>query len=170
MSEQTKEQLLERLQTERQQWETLLHAIGTECMTQPGVTDTWTCKDAIAHLTTWWRREVAGLENVRRGEPPQPHPSQQDVQVINNWVYYTNRDRPLAVILQEAVDVWKEFAESIQALPERDLMEPGRFAWLPDAALGPQTLNNFVTHFHEEHEEMLRTWLNKLEQSSNEKR
>ena len=170
MSEQTKAQLLERLQNERHQWETLLHAIGTECMTQPGVTDTWNCKDVVTHLTTWWRREVAGLENVRRGEEPQPHPSQRDVQVINDWIYYTNRDRPLAVILQEAVDVWKDFAASIEALPEQDLMTPGHFAWLPDAALGPQTLNNFVEHFHEEHEPMLRTWLTQLSQPTTEKR
>lgn len=170
MQVQTKAQLLERIQYERNQWETLLHAIGAECMTQPGVTDTWTCKDVVAHLTTWWRREVAGLENVQRSEPPQPHPSQRDVQVINDWIYYTNRDRPLAVILQEAVDVWKDFAEKIEALPEQALMTPGHFNWLPDAALGPQSLNNFVEHFHEEHEPMLRAWLNQLSQPATEKR
>jgi hypothetical protein len=162
MPEQTKQQLLEHVRAEQTQWETLLRDIGEERMQLPGVTDEWRVQDVIAHLTTWWRRDVAGLENVRRGEQPEPHPSQQDVQVINDWIYYTNRDRPLAAVLQDAQAVWQHLIELLESFSEAELMARGHFVWLADAALGPSTLDSFLGHFHDEHEESLRTWLANL--------
>jgi len=162
MKLQSKQQLLEQIEHARSQWEALLAEIGLERMMMPGAMGDWTGKDVVAHLTTWWRREVAGLEAVRRGEQPEPHPSQRDVQVINSWIHYTNRDRLLSEILHEASAVWQQFAANLQALPEPELMQPGRFAWLGEEALGPNALDNFLGHLHEEHEPEIRTWLDRL--------
>ncbi len=165
MAETTKQQLLERLRWEQSQWETLLKDIGAEQLMLPGATDEWRGQDVIAHLTTWWRRDVAGLQNAQRGKPPEPHPSQDDVQVINNWIYYTNRDRSLAAVLDDAQEVWQDFIELFGSFPAADLVEPGRFAWLKEEALGPHALADFVRHFHDEHEGPLRAWLAKLDEA-----
>src|SRR6266487_6870218 len=157
----TKQQLLNQLQQERELWENLLTEIGPERMEQPGVTGDWTMKDTIAHMTTWWRREVALLAAVQRNERPPDHPPQSQVPIINEWVHRTNRDRPLAHILRDSQDVWQQFAEKLQELPEQILFDPQRFVWMDGRALGPGSLEDFAEHFHEEHEPLIRTWLNK---------
>lgn len=166
MAKMTKAELLERIQQERTVWETLLRAIGEARMTIPGVTEQWNGKDMIVHLLTWQRRTVAGLVNVQREEQPEPHPSPRDVQLINDWTYYTNRDRPVSAVLADSYAVWQQFTEIINAFPEADLVEPGRFPWLKNEALGIYALTDFVGDFHEEHEAPLRAWLARLDQSA----
>src|SRR5262249_36205718 len=78
----TKQQLLDQVQQERELWEALLAEIGFERMEVPGVTRDWTMKDTIAHMTTWWRREVALLASVQRNERPPDHPPQSQVPII----------------------------------------------------------------------------------------
>lgn len=155
----TKEQLLSQIQQERTDWEALLAEIGVERMEIPGVTGDWTMKDTIAHLTTWWRREIARAEAVRRDERPPDHPPQSDVAIINQWVYLTNRDRPIAAVVRDAQAAWQAFEAAIQALPEPTLFARERFAWLEGRTLGVGLFEDFVTHLHEEHEPLIRAWL-----------
>lgn len=157
----TKQQILDQVQQEREQWEGLLAEIGPGRMEVPGVTGDWTMKDTIAHLITWWRREVALLASAQRGERPPDHPPQSQVPIINEWIHRTNHDRPLAHILRDAQDVWQQFAERLQALPDGDLLDADRFAWMQGRALGSGILENFAGHFHEEHEPIIRDWLKK---------
>jgi hypothetical protein len=157
-----KQQLLDRMHQEGAQWDTLLAEVGQERMEIPGATGEWTFKDIVVHLTAWWRREVGRLEAVRRGERPVPHPDQRDVQVINQWTYHTNRDRPLSDVLRDAQAVWQQFEAALQATPERDLAQPGRFDWLDGQALGPRIVEDFLMHLHEEHEPLIREWLTGL--------
>ena len=70
----TKQQLIERIWQERAGWEALLAEIGEERMTQPGAMEEWSFKDTLAHLITWWQRDLARLEMARHGERP-PRPS-----------------------------------------------------------------------------------------------
>ena len=155
----TKEQLLSQIKQERTDWEALLAEIGVERMEIPGVTGDWTMKDTIAHLTTWWRREIARAEAVRRDECPPDHPPQSDVAIINQWVYLTNRDRPIAAVVRDAQAAWQAFAAAIQALPEPILFARERFTWLEGRTLGAGLLEDFITHLHEEHVPLIRAWL-----------
>ena len=155
----SKQGLLEDLDREHRQWEALLAAIGTHRMERIGVTPGWSIKDTVAHLTTWWRREVARLAAAGRGERPPDHPSQGEVQIINEWIYLTNRDRPLIDVLRDADDTWRQCRERLQVLPDETLCDPGRFDWMEGRALGPAILHDFVTHLHEEHEPLIRQWL-----------
>jgi hypothetical protein len=158
----TKHQLLEQFRTERAQWDALLAEIGAECMEQPGVTGDWTIKDTVAHLTTWWRREVARLAAVKRGEQPPDHPPQSDVAIINQWIYLTNRDRPAADVLRDAQAVWQELGALLQSFSEELLLERERFAWLDGRPLGAGILEDFTKHLHEEHEPLIHAWLTRL--------
>jgi hypothetical protein len=158
----TKQLLLEQFGAERARWEALLTEIGAERMEQPGVTGGWTMKDTIAHLTTWWRREVARLAAAKRGERPPDHPPQSDVAIINQWIYLTNRDRRVADVLHDAQAVWQELGALLQSLPEELLRERERFGWLDGRPLGSGIFEDFITHLHEEHEPLIRAWLTRL--------
>jgi len=155
----TKQQLLEQLQREQTAWNALLDEIGHDRMEIPGVTGDWSMKDTIIHLTAWWRRELALLASAQRGERPPEHPPQSLVPIINEWMHRINRDRPLAHILRDAQDVWQQFAEKLQELPEDVLLDRKRFAWMEGHALGPSIFANFTNHLHEEHEPLIRSWL-----------
>jgi hypothetical protein len=158
----TKQQLIERIRQERAGWEALLAEIGEAQMTQPGAIGEWSFKDTIAHLISWWQWEMARLEAARYGEGPPYDPPDQEVQVINNWTYTLNKYRPLPLILHEAETAWQQLEEIVQHLPEQDLTEPGRFEWLGGESLVSGVLNGFFNHLHEEHEPLIRAWLNKF--------
>jgi hypothetical protein len=159
----TKEELLANLRRDRAAWETLLAEIGEERMELPGVTPEWTFKDMLVHLTNWWRRRVAVMAEIRRGEEPTPHPPEEHVSIINDWVYYINRDRPLADVLRDARSVWQEMEAAALACPEEVLLEEGRYADFEGEALGPAVVGGFAGHFHEEHEPDIRAWLARLD-------
>jgi hypothetical protein len=161
----TKQQLLDQLARERRLWEALLAEIGPARMELPGVTGDWTMKDTIAHITTWWRREVARLAAAQRDERPPDHPPQSEVKVINQWVYLTSRDRPLAHVLRDEQEAWQQGVTIIQALPEEMLSAPNRFAWMNGRALSDGIFDDLVKHFHEEHEPLIRAWLEQIETS-----
>ncbi len=89
------------------------------------VTDQWTMKDTIAHLTTWWRREVGRLAALQRRERPLDHPPQSQVPIINQWIYVVNRDRPAGDVVRDAEAAWQEFRAPSAA---RDSAAGGRAA------------------------------------------
>jgi len=156
----TKQQLIAEIQKEHGHWQALLTDIGLERMELPCVTGDWTMKDTIAHLTTWWRREIALVEAMLRGERPPDHPPQHpDVQIINQWVYLTNRDRPVQDVVRDADDTWRHLESTFNRIPEDILFDSTRFDWLDGRAIGPYILGNFAKHLHEEHEPMIRAWL-----------
>jgi hypothetical protein len=160
----TKRQLLDRIREERAAWEALLAKVGAERMQQQGAMGDWTFKDLIAHLTAWQERELTRLAAAQRGERPAPPPWPEglDVDRINQWIYDANKERPLHDILRGSRAIWQRFEELVETLPEQELMQPGRFPWMDGRAVGPAVLHDFVAHFHEEHEPVVRAWLDGL--------
>ncbi len=65
-----KSELLNWLQAEYQQWESLLDQIDPTHMDQPGVNGDWSMKDLVAHLYYGWQpRLIARIQAAQRGEP-----------------------------------------------------------------------------------------------------
>lgn len=161
-----KAQLLDDLRDEQAGWEELLHDIGEDHMTQPGVAGQWSIKDIVAHLTGWRRRTVARFQAALRHEPAPPPawpPHLQTDDEINAWIYAANRDLPLADVLREARDVYEKLERALDAFPAADLFDPASFPWL-GAEDFPLTGALFYGHFHEEHEPDMRAWLARITQ------
>ncbi len=162
----SKAQLLDGLRDEQAGWEALLQDIGEEHMTLPGVAGEWSIKDIVAHLTGWRRRSVARFQAALRREPAPPTPWPAHLQTddeINDWIYATNRDLPLADVLRESREVYEQLLETLAAFPAADLLDPARFPWL-EARDFPLTGAAFFGHFHEEHEPDMRAWLARIRQ------
>ena len=62
-------------------------------------------------------------------------------------------------IPRDAEDAWRQCKEWLQVLPEEALCDPGQFDWMNGHPLGIGILHDFVTHLHEEHEPLIRQWL-----------
>ena len=159
----TKTQLLLMLHRERAFWAALLALVDRDDMLTPGVTNDWTFKDVVAHLTGWRKRTVARFLGASQGGGPLPAewPAElgdEDVQGVNAWLYDANHDRPLVDVLDESALVWQQLLDALEALPEADLLESGRFPGLDGLPLGPAALNGSFGHLHE-HAAMISDWL-----------
>ncbi|MCX6048151.1 MAG: ClbS/DfsB family four-helix bundle protein [Chloroflexi bacterium] len=161
-----KNSLLDRIKFERGFWETLLEEVGEARMTQPGATGHWTFKDVIAHLNAWRQQGINKLTAAKQHQLPAAPAwpafldEETETEQINEWIFETNRHRSLQDILSESRRQFDQLEELTQSLSEQDLLDPNRFAWMQGNPLGPTILT--FSHLHEEHEPMLRAWLDKL--------
>jgi hypothetical protein len=162
-----KEQLITEMHSEHAAWLALLDEIGEANMTQPEVAGGWSIKDIVAHITGWRRRTVlrfrAVLDPTVDTTPPWPAElngdDADDIDEINDWIYKTNRDRPVADVLHDSREVFQQLVAAIDALSDEQLNDPQRFPWLEG-----ERLTGFLVfgHFHEEHEPVMRAWLARL--------
>ena len=159
----SKAQLLDDLQHEQAEFEALLDEISDERMTQR-LTEEWSFKDVVAHLTGWRRRTVARFQAALRREPmPAPewpsylHPD-DEVDEVNAWIYAANRDKSVADVRRESRETFDQLVQTLAAFPEADLHDPARFPWLEGETWNGAAL---FGHFHDEHEADMRAWLAK---------
>ena len=162
----TRAALLEAVRGLREEIERVVAAVGEERMEQPGSFGAWTFKDVIAHLTGWRQVTAARLEaGLRAEEPVFPWPPRldeaHDVEAINRWFYETNRDRPLATVLDDSRATFERVERAIAAMSEDALLKPGQFPWVywTEDALGPAVVRGTLGHYHDEHEPDIRAWL-----------
>jgi hypothetical protein len=168
-----KSRLLEQIDRERAFWEQLLAEIGTERMLEPGATGDWTFKDVVAHLNGWRTVTLARLHAAQQGQAPAAPPwpadfdenDEDDVDRINEWIYQSNRDRSLQAVIDEYSDSFQHMRAAVTALSDQELTERGRFPWLEGHALGDVITSTFG-HLHEEHEPVLRAWLDPDKQAN----
>ena len=158
-----KTDVLDRIEEERMQWDSLLTEIGEERMEQPVLSDGWTVKDVIAHVSAWRQWSLERIDAVSKGEPlPSPawSATYEDEDEINVWIYESNRDRPLNDVLNESQNTFARLRTIVQRLSDDDLSDPARFAWMDEEALGPAIKSgSYFSHLHEGHEPELREWL-----------
>jgi hypothetical protein len=160
-----KQVVLTRLAGEMERWEALLASLGEGQVTAPNLPGGWSIKDVVAHLRAWQQRSVARMEAALQAREPvfpawpadldpeqegQPH-------ALNDWLYQTSRDKPWPAVHQEWREGFGRLLELGAALPEADLLEPGKFAWLEGQALS-LVLEASAEH-HAEHWEWLLAWL-----------
>lgn len=163
-----KSELVEWLQEENQQWETLLEEIGSARMDQAGVNGDWSMKDVVAHLTGWNRWLVDRLHAALRGEsepaPPWPSHLQTDDKV-NAWIYESYRSRSARAVREESQQVFQQLLSTIQSLPDEvrlERIDPAFYlVWVGDQRF---VASEFFNHYHDDHEADVRAWLAKVEQ------
>ena len=164
-----KQQILTMLGEEFKHWEKLLASLSEEQITAPQLAANWSIKDVIAHLWAWQQRSIARLEAaLHNREPEYPQwPAQFDPEVegepdqLNAWLYQTNRSKPWASIYADWQAGLRRFLALGEEIPEKDLREPGRYAWMEGVPL-LSTLRASYEHYAE-HREWLTAWLQQHE-------
>jgi len=155
-----KKEILAALKTEFDLWEELLAGMSEEDITAPHLPSNMSVKDVIAHLRAWQQRSIARMEAALRGrEPDFPEwPSgldpeaAGDVDQINAWIYETQREQPWSRVHGDWREGFLRFLELGQAIPESDLLEPGKYAWLDGHPLS-LVLVASCEHHYEHHDE-----------------
>lgn len=165
----TKAELLDWLQEEQRQWETLLEQIGPARLEQPGVNGAWSMKDLVAHLTGWQPRLLARIQAAQHGEPEPPLPWPAHLQTdeeVNGWIYESNQGRSVSAVLDESRQLFQQLLAVIQGLPADVRIEQVQhgervyqLVWLGDQRF---PVGEFFDHFHDDHEPDVRAWLARL--------
>lgn len=155
----SKQDILESLRDERVLINRLIERVGPQHASMPGAMGKLTFKDLLAHLVAWCRREVSCAESIRRGETPMPHPSPAEVEIINNWIYFTQRDRSFEALVNDVDEVWRMFEAAINGIDERKLLQAGPPPRYDRGSLGERLLSDFVDHYHDDHEADVEAWL-----------
>jgi hypothetical protein len=161
-----KEQILAQLRNEFKRWDELLSSLSEAQITASQLPSRLSIKDVVAHLWAWQQRSIARMEAALHDREPEfpkwpenldPEPVGQPHDV-NAWIYETYRDRHWSRVYQDWKAGFLRFLELSEMIPEKDLLEPGRYAWLEGYPLS-LVLTASYEHHHIDHYEPLQAWL-----------
>lgn len=160
-----KDQILTLLKDDLNRWENLLAGLSEEQLTARRLPGGWSIKDVLAHVMTWQKRSISRVDAALHRQSPaftgwpeglDPE-ADEDLEQVNAWIYQTNSDRPWEKVYQDWKTGFLRFIDLCAAVPEDDLLQPGKYAWLGGE---PLSLIPESSHGHlEEHYESLTTWL-----------
>ncbi len=161
-----KQHILAMLREEFNRWEELLSGMTEEQITAPRLPANLSIKDVVAHLRAWQQVSIARLEAAllnREPRFPAAPPgldldTENDVDALNAWIYATYRDQPWSSVYRDWRAGFLRFVELGEAIPEPDLLEPGRYPWLRGYSLADGLLGSYE-HHHDDHLEPLLAWL-----------
>lgn len=153
----SKAQLLASLKDIYERWEALLSGLSGEQAAAPDRVAERSILDIVAHLTAWQQVSVARAEAALQDREPvyPPWPPELDpvhetnVDQVNAWVYGIYHGLPWPRVHREWRERFEHFLETVQAVPEYDLLDPGRFPWLHGYPLAA-VLEGSLEH-HREH-------------------
>jgi len=145
-----KEQMLERIQTERRRLEKNLASLPEDALVEKGVIGDWSIKDILAHLVDWEQRFLGWYQAGLRGEVPQtpaPGLTWEDLDLLNQDIYNRNRNRPLESIMAEFGSSYNQVMQTIRAIPEEEIFHPGVYAWTGNSNLATFIFANTANHY-----------------------
>jgi hypothetical protein len=161
-----KKQILKMLKEEFNRWEELLASMSEAQITNPQLPSNRSIKDVMAHLWAWQQRSIARMEAALHNREPEfpkwpealdPEPEGEPDE-LNAWIYETNREKPWSRVYGDWRAGFLRFLELGEAIPEKDLLDPGRYPWLEGLPLSAVLLGSYA-HHHQEHFEPLLAWL-----------
>jgi Protein of unknown function (DUF1706) len=117
----------------------------------------------VAHVNYYEQWLVGYLGAALRNEKPAPsvETAGMDMDRRNAWIYEKIRNRPVRDVLDETSQVFAQLLETVQALPERDLLDPNRFEWTEGVPLWEAIPGDNYEHYAD-HEASIRGWLRKF--------
>jgi hypothetical protein len=167
-----KKEILTELRVEFNRWEELLGSMSEEQIITPQLPSNWSIKDEIVHLWAWQQRSVArteaalynkkpdyprwhepGNEAVAQGSTSEPDP-EEELDETNTWIYEAYRDRSWLDVYADWRAQFLRFLELSEQIPERDLVEQGRYAWMGEDPL-IASLEGSYEHHKEHLDELL---------------
>jgi hypothetical protein len=88
-------------------------------LTEPGVNDTWSVKDNLAHVTTWEEEALKYLPLiVRGGTPPRYSVQYGGIDAFNARRTEEKRGLSLAEVLSQLDATHRQLVEYVQSMPE----------------------------------------------------
>ncbi len=94
---------------------------------EPGVTDTWSVKEILAHVTTWEAEALKYLPIISGGGRPPRYVTYGGIDAFNAQMTEQKRGLPLADVLKQLDDTHRRLIDFIQGVPEEHFTRETRF-------------------------------------------
>jgi hypothetical protein len=160
-----KQRIISALDQVFHRWQELIASLSQEQIEQPLIPSQCTLKDVMAHLWAWQQGSVARAQAALKDVYPDypdwwkacgPDPN-EDVDRTNVYIFAANKDKDWENVLKNWKEQFTHYLELLRQIPEADLMQRGRYAWMGTYALA-DSANGSLDH-HLEHYEDLSAWL-----------
>ena len=153
-----KQEILDKLENERELFLDCLEGLSDTALEQPGVVGDWSIKDILVHLSRWEAELVHLLFQAHQGQKPtSTHFTQHDVDQVNQEWFEASRLRPLRMVLDDFHAVRNQTILRVEFFSERDLIDPKRFSWANNKALAEWIANDSFDH-EDEHLVQIKAW------------
>jgi hypothetical protein len=124
-------------------------ALSEEQMLAARLHGGWSGKDLLAHLGFWEQRMADYCQMLRNGETPKETVGEYDVDGINAAAFDEHHDQSLDEVRRFERQSFQMLLDQAEKVPEKDLFDPQRFAWLKGAALAAWIEGNSYGHYEE---------------------
>lgn len=164
-----KTHILAALREEFGAWKKLLSGLREADLTAPLPPSPLSIKDEMAHLWAWQQRSILRMEGgLQNQEPEMPvwvsglDPEEEaSTDQINAWIEETHKDQSWDEIYTKWRAGYLRLLELGEAIPEMELLDSSRYAWLDGYPLAFILVASY--DHHQEHLEKLLARLPKQE-------
>lgn len=153
----SKNELLDLLTTERARFDAIIAPLSDSDLLAPGVVESWSIKDLMAHIAAWESIFLDWYETGKRGETPD-RSDLDDLDGLNRRLYEQHKDRGLDDVRALFADSYRRVRAACETMTEAELFDPGHFTWTGDRALVIFLRANTDEHYAEHAAEIM-AWL-----------
>ncbi len=165
-----RQELLDQLDQSREKLLVVLEPLPDDAFVTPGVMDSWTLLDILAHLITWESELVTALMRIKQGKKPtRLQTAYQDIDSYNEQRYIENRNRELDRVFDDLIGVRLHLEDWLMEYSDQELERPLPFKWTGKRALWEIIQENSIGH-EEEHladiEQFAQSWLSRTDETA----
>jgi hypothetical protein len=123
-----KQQLLSKLERAWQSFTDSYAGLSDQKMLEPGVTEGWSVKDILAHVTWWEEEALKHLPHILQGiRPPRYSVVYGGIDAFNAQMTELKRELPLAEVRRQHADTHARLIEYLQGVSEEQFTSETRF-------------------------------------------
>jgi len=122
-----KQQLLKQLETAWAGLEESYAGLSDSQLTEPGVMDTWSVKDILAHVTTWEEEALKYLPLIITGGRPPRYRQYGGIDAFNAQMTEQKRGLALSEVLRQLDETHRRLIDYIRSVPEEHFTRETRF-------------------------------------------
>jgi hypothetical protein len=150
---------LRRIDTAWQEFEHSYAGLADSQLLEPGVTDTWSIRDLIVHVTTWEEEALEHLPVILEdGRPPRYSVTYGGIDAFNDLMMQRKHDLSLADVLRQQQEIHRRLVHLVERAPEAQLIGDTRFR----RRLRQDTYRHYAIHA-----EAIRNWRKRKEAAFN---
>lgn len=153
-----KEEIISKLYAGRKNFLDAIQDLSNQDLETLNVSEQWTVKDIMAHLTRWEAELVKLLWQAKNNvKPTTVHFNLQSVDKINARWHIESQSRSLDVVLADFHSVREQTIRRVKPFPDAALNDPQYFPWLESKPLWKWIINDSIGH-EVEHVAQIRSW------------
>lgn len=146
----SKTQLLDQTRQGYAALQALIAPLSAEEQTDPNTVGEWSVKDVLAHLLAWQGMVRSWYQQGKVGETPIT-PAEgytwQQIPALNQAIYTTYRDQPLASIQQTFAESHQATLDLIESLSDAEMFTPKVYVWTKSTTLGSYLTSATSSHY-----------------------